>query len=101
MTVAVVQVHQFSTVVTHRDRTWRVYAMGARRDDERWIGWLEYVTADGRDVRVTGRETTQASFDALVYWATGLERVYLDGGMSRTIPSVAPGLPLTGERLVA
>jgi hypothetical protein len=99
--VAVIQLHQFPTPVVGRNgRTWRVHVLGARRDDERWIGWLEFVAVDG-EVRVTERETTQSSFEALVYWATGLEAVYLDGALARSIPSQAPGLPLTGERLVA
>ena len=101
MMVAVIQIHRFSIPVTDAGRSWLVYVMGARRDDERWIGWLEYVATDGRGVRVTGRETTQSSLDALTYWATGLEDVYLEGAFSRTFPSVSQGLPLTGERLVA
>jgi hypothetical protein len=102
MVVAVVQLHQFSVpVVDAERRPWTVYAVGARRDDERWIGWLEFVTADGRDIRMTPRETTQSSFDALMDWATGLPAVDLEGAFDRTFPSQAPGLPLTGERLVA
>lgn len=101
MVVAVIQLRRFETgLIDEAGRTWKVYAQGGRRDDERWIGWLEFVTDDAA-VRVTGRETTQPSFESLMYWAGGLEPVYLEGAYVRSFPSAAPGLPLTGERLVA
>jgi hypothetical protein len=36
-----------------------------------------------------------------MYWAGGLEPIYFEGAFERSFPSSAPGLPLTGERLVA
>lgn len=61
-----------------------VLAMGERRDDGMWEGWIEFQPLDpaGQPVR-TGRETTQPNRDALVYWASGLEPIYFEGAFSR------------------
>jgi hypothetical protein len=50
-----------------------------------WEGWIEFVSADGEDVRRTPRETTQPDRDALRYWATGLSGTYLEGALARTL----------------
>lgn len=57
-------------------------AHGGERDDGTWEGWLEFRTASG-DVRRTERETTQPNREALRYWASGLEPLYLDGAFAR------------------
>jgi len=36
----------------------------------------------------SGRETTQPSRDDVMYWATGLTRVYLEGALSRALAPV-------------
>jgi hypothetical protein len=61
--------------------TYRVVVRGTSREDGTWSGWLEFL--DGATVRRTDQETSQPNRDALVYWATGLEDVYLDGALSR------------------
>ena len=58
------------------------YAYGEQRPDGTWEGWLEFRSALG-DVRRTERETTQPNREALAYWASGLEPVYLDGAFAR------------------
>lgn len=100
MSISVIQVHRFNVGVFAEGRRWTVYALGGRRDDGRWIGWLEFEDASG-ETRATGRETTQQSFDALVYWATGIEPVYLEGAFPRAVAVPMAGAPPTGERLVA
>lgn len=100
MAISVIQVHRFHAGFVGEGRHWTVYALGGRRDDDRWIGWLEFVDASG-ETRATGRETTQTSFDALVYWATGIEPTYLEGAFTRAVAIPMPGAPPTGERLVA
>jgi hypothetical protein len=55
---------------------------GEERAGGGWEGWLEFRSASG-DVRRTGRETTQPDRDALRYWASGLEPLYLDGAFAR------------------
>ena len=47
-----------------------------------WEGWIEFVTELGQRV-VTDRETTQPSKEAVAYWATGLEPIYLEGALQR------------------
>ena len=58
------------------------HAYGEGREGGTWEGWIEFRSASG-DVRRTGRETTQPDRDALAYWASGLEPVYLDGAFAR------------------
>jgi hypothetical protein len=95
MATRVTELHQFAApLADSAGRRWTVFALGARRTDDMWIGWLEFVSNDGR-VRVTGRETTQPTFSALRYWATGLEPVYLEGAFERSFDVAASRLPLS------
>lgn len=64
--------------VTYRASTW-----GEQRDDGTWWGWLEFQPRDGGTLLVTGQETSQPNRDALAYWATGLEPIYLEGALIR------------------
>jgi hypothetical protein len=57
-------------------------AYGEERADGNREGWLEFHSAAGA-VRRTERETTQPGREALAYWASGLEPVYLDGAFTR------------------
>jgi hypothetical protein len=59
-------------------------AHGGERADGTWEGWIEFRSPSG-DVRRTGRETTQPDRDALRYWASGLEPLYLDGAFARAV----------------
>jgi hypothetical protein len=52
-----------------------------------WEGWIEFLTETGQRV-VTDRETTQPSRDAVAYWATGLEPVYLEGALVRAVAAL-------------
>lgn len=52
-------------------------------DTSVWYGWLDFVPLDGGLTLETDRETTQPSRDALAYWATGLEEIYLEGAFER------------------
>jgi hypothetical protein len=60
-----------------------VYVLGAERGDGTWAGWIEFVPADGTHRLRTAQETSQPNRDALAYWASGLEDVYLDGALAR------------------
>jgi hypothetical protein len=67
-----------------RDVPFIASAHGEERDDGTWEGWLEFSPAAGEGpTRRTGRETTQPNRDALRYWASGLEPLYLDGAFAR------------------
>lgn len=65
-----------------RGEKYTAHAYGEARAGGLWEGWLEFHSAAGA-VRRTGRETTQPDRDALAYWASGLEPVYLDGAFAR------------------
>jgi hypothetical protein len=79
------RIHTYSAVVTApRGVRYRVHADGEANELGSWHGWLTFEALDGSGrVLRTERETTQASRDDLVYWASGLEPVYLDGALSR------------------
>jgi hypothetical protein len=68
---------------TETGALYRASVHGVQRDDGLWVGWLEFVSDDGDDVLVTERETTQPDRQALVYWAFGLEPVYVEGAFER------------------
>ena len=55
-----------------------------------WEGWIEFVTEIGQRV-VTDRETTQPNREAVAYWASGLEPVYLEGALKRAVRPVEAG----------
>ena len=57
-----------------------VEGSGPRRDGT-WAGRLVFKSGNTR--RVTRQETSQPNREALQYWATGLEMVYLEGAYSR------------------
>lgn len=59
------------------------HAYGEERADGNWEGWLEFHSAAGA-VRRTHRETTQPNREALAYWASGLEPIYLEGAFNRS-----------------
>lgn len=60
-----------------------VRVCGAERSDGTWMAWLEFRPEAG-PIRRTDRETSQPNRDAAVYWATGLEPIYLEGAFDRS-----------------
>jgi len=60
-----------------------VRVCGAERADGTWMAWLEFHPESG-PVRRTDRETSQPNRDAVLYWATGLEPIYLEGAFDRS-----------------
>jgi hypothetical protein len=80
-------IHKHSAHVRTRDgTTYEALIYGQSRVDGSWIGWLEFVPLTGGRVLRTGRETSQPDRDALVYWAGGLEPLYLEGALARALP---------------
>jgi hypothetical protein len=80
-------IHEFSIHVKDRDaERYLTQAWGRRMDDGRWEGWLVFLPRAHGFARRTRRETTQASLEALAYWVTGLEPVYLEGALERSYP---------------
>src|SRR5512147_2354856 len=54
-------------------------------DDGLWEGWLEFTDLEPGAVILSARETTQPTRADVMYWATVLTRVYLDGALARTL----------------
>jgi len=84
-------IHEFRTPVRDPDgHLYRVRALGRARKDGTWIGWLEFAPVGfGGMARHTPRETTQPSPAALLYWALGIEPVYLEGAVARAVATRA------------
>lgn len=83
---------EFMEPVEGTDGRWyAARACGAETADGMWQGWLEFVPDDGGTVLRSGRETTQPNRQDLLYWATGLTAVYLEGALHRAMtPRFAP-----------
>ena len=80
-------IHQFSDHTTTEDGTayvTRVY--GEQRLDKTWEAWLEFAPVGGENTRRTARETVQSNRESVTYWASGLERAYLQGAIARAVP---------------
>jgi len=78
-------IFDYETQVAHPSgERYAVRAMGQPQSDGTWIGWLEFasVTEPERMLR-TDRETSQPSRDAVAYWASGLEPIFLEGAFAR------------------
>lgn len=68
-------------VVAADGRRFRARVFGEPRGNL-WAGWIEFTGPAGAISR-TDVETTQPGRDALAYWASGLEAVYLEGALAR------------------
>ena len=66
-------------------RQFRVEVLGQRRADETWAGYVEFVDIKTNSGFRTEQETSQPNREALQYWATGLEHVYIEGALTRAI----------------
>lgn len=88
-------IHEFTVRAHDGDgHVYRARAFGSRRDDGTWIGWIEFAPVGGGLVRRSPRETTQPSRGALLYWALGLDEVYLEGALARAVrTSTVPAAP--------
>src|SRR4026207_881128 len=73
------------TIVARDGDTYRAHAVGAMMSDTRWEGWIEFVPVVGGPPLRTPRETTQTNRGDMVYWATGLTAVYLEGALARAM----------------
>lgn len=62
-------------------RDFQVAFEGLKRKDGTWAGRIVFRDGD-RSLR-TDQETSQPNRDALEYWATGVERIYLEGAFAR------------------
>jgi hypothetical protein len=87
-------IHEFSSEIVDADgHAYTARAMGRQRKGRTvWEGWLEFAPVGGRGmVRRSQVETTQPNREALAYWASGIEPVYLEGALERAIASRSDG----------
>ena len=83
-------IHDFTMRARDEDgHVYRARAFGSRREGGTWIGWIEFAPLDGGVVRRSPRETTQPNRGALLYWALGLDEVYLEGALTRALRAKA------------
>jgi hypothetical protein len=83
-------IQEFASAIADADgHGYTARAVGRQRKGQTvWEGWLEFAPLGGRGiVRRSPVETTQPNRDALAYWASGLEPVYLEGALERAIAS--------------
>lgn len=87
-------VHDYGLIPTTEGPVYHVRACGSEMDESRWQGWLEFEPVDGGETLRSPRETTQPNRADLVYWATGLTPIYIEGSLNRTLnPLVRPTAP--------
>jgi hypothetical protein len=80
---------EFSDVLVDESGVrYHAHACGAEMPDGKWHGWLEFIPLDGAPAIRSGRETTQPNRKDMMYWATGLTPVYLEGALQRALKPV-------------
>lgn len=76
-------IHEYEHDVVGPDGNgYRARAFAEKRGNV-WIGWLEFTPNGGGKPLRTGEETSQPNKEAVEYWASGLEPVYLEGALPR------------------
>lgn len=77
---------QFDTVMRAPDGRWFVPRACGRKAGHVWEGWIEFAPADHSPSAIrTARETVQPNRTDLMYWATGLTRIFLEGALGRAL----------------
>ena len=88
----------FSTPVTDEFGSYYPRAVGRHAPDDMWEGWIEFLPTDGGgDVLVTPVESRQPERQHLVYWATGLSQVYMEGALHRARNPITVRVPIIDE----
>src|SRR5262249_312046 len=77
----IMQYSQMLVAPDHNQYVVRVYA--ATRSEGHWDGWFVFFPLHGGRELASDRETTQNSFAAVSYWATGISTTYLEGAFQR------------------
>ena len=74
----------FSQPVTDQSGTYVARAVGRQAADRMWEGWLEFLPVNRDAEAIIGSvESRQPEREHLVYWATGLTPIYLEGALHR------------------
>jgi len=83
----------FGLVRESGGETYRVRACGSQLDESRWQGWFEFEPVDGGETLRSARETTQPNRADIIYWASGLSLVYIEGALDRTLNPLVRQVP--------
>jgi len=76
--------HEYQSAVRASDGVlYAARACGTPTTGGLWEGWIEFVPETGGEPLRSPRETTQPNHTDIVYWATGLTPVYLEGALWR------------------
>jgi hypothetical protein len=84
----------FDVTIVSRGVSYRPRAIGRRATDGMWEGWLEFLpehAAASEESKIPemavvgGVESRQPEREYLMYWATGLSPVYLEGALERAL----------------
>lgn len=79
-------VHQHSDYISSVEgRRYVAQIYAGERPDHSWEAWCVFFPQKGDDFITTDRETTQTSFDAVRYWASGLTHHYYEGALERAL----------------
>ena len=74
----------FDEPIRDESGEYQARVIGRLADDGMWEGWLEFIPVDGTGKAVVGGvESRQPAREHLVYWATGLTPVFLEGALDR------------------
>src|SRR5688572_21007384 len=76
---------EYGAIVGDDGKAYHARACGRPRGDGAWEGWFELESVDGEHVWRTSRETTQPNRTDLMYWATGISKVFLEGALRRAM----------------
>ena len=76
-------VREFEQIFWDGDARYRARVMAAPYRDKTWQGWIEFIPVGKGTPCRTEWETVQPDRHAVVYWAEGLEPLYLDGAFER------------------
>ena len=88
----------FQTPVSDESGSYHARAVGRAASDHMWEGWIEFVpVSGGGDVLVSAVESRQPEREHLLYWATGLTQVYLEGALSRARKPITVRVPVVEE----
>ena len=91
-------VREFDRVFRDGEARYRARVVAAPYRDSTWQGWIEFIPIGAGKLCRTEWETVQPDRPAVVYWAEGLEDLYLDGAFERACRGETAGrTPVAGS----
>lgn len=76
----------YDAPVIHKTGRYHARAVGRQAEDSMWEGWFEFEPLDDNGPVIVGSaETRQPEYHDLVYWATGITPVFLEGAFDRAL----------------